>query len=598
MFIEGGSWVGNTIAGLNLGRFWLYQDFAAGSASPLTITTNSNGSGGAFVFDSSKVVDASAVATKTDGNPIFSNTAELSAQLVTTTNTGATVTLSATPAVGEGIIRVWYLYAMSTEDAPDNLEIAPDFVINSRIQFFDARYLQDHNNLSDLTNTATARTNLGFATNTAGLVLIGDGSNLPATDTKLFFNTTSKSLSVNLTAPGTGATLDVGGVTGGIGFPVLTTTERDAITPARNGVIVYNSTANRFDGYVNGAWTAGVGVGTAHSSLTGLTSGDDHTQYALLAGRAGGQTLIGGTAASNSLTLQSTSNGTKGKIIFGASVYDEVNNRLGIGIVTPQADIEITSNGGTAELRLSQVNTNGPTRFMTGASGYLTIQNSAKNILSTDAAGHIGFCTGSPNGPANLDTIIAANQASETTHNTLALLGIASQTGVLLQCYSTGSTVVASISVAGLGKFTGVECLAGSSLKLDGSGSGNITLTSPANPTSYALVLPTAQGAANQALTNDGSGNLSWTGVLSGKAKGGVALSNGSTSKAIVFTTSFGSTNYAISATIVNTTDTDPIHVPLLAIAKAATGFTVEWSDALPTANYTLDWSIVGNNDP
>lgn len=40
-----------------------------------------------------------------------------------------------------------------------------------------------------------------------------------------------------------------------------------------------------------------------HSSLTGLTSGDDHTQYALLAGRSGGQTLYGGTGATDNLTL-------------------------------------------------------------------------------------------------------------------------------------------------------------------------------------------------------------------------------------------------------------------------------------------------------
>ncbi|HTE57874.1 MAG TPA: hypothetical protein VK694_03940 [Verrucomicrobiae bacterium] len=48
-------------------------------------------------------------------------------------------------------------------------------------------------------------------------------------------------------------------------------------------------------------------------ALTGLTD-DDHTQYALLAGRAGGQALIGGTASSENLTLASTTNGTKGSV--------------------------------------------------------------------------------------------------------------------------------------------------------------------------------------------------------------------------------------------------------------------------------------------
>jgi len=49
-------------------------------------------------------------------------------------------------------------------------------------------------------------------------------------------------------------------------------------------------------------------------ALTGLTD-DDHTQYALLAGRAAGQTLNGGTAASENLTLKSTAHATKGAII-------------------------------------------------------------------------------------------------------------------------------------------------------------------------------------------------------------------------------------------------------------------------------------------
>jgi hypothetical protein len=54
---------------------------------------------------------------------------------------------------------------------------------------------------------------------------------------------------------------------------------------------------------------------TDHGSLAGL-SDDDHTQYALLAGRAGGQQLIGGTGSGDDLTLDTTSNATKGDYIF------------------------------------------------------------------------------------------------------------------------------------------------------------------------------------------------------------------------------------------------------------------------------------------
>jgi hypothetical protein len=79
-----------------------------------------------------------------------------------------------------------------------------------------------------------------------------------------------------------------------------------------------------------------------HANLL-LKNADDHTQYALLAGRAGGQTLIGGTAAGQNLTLQSTAHATKGKILFGTSAYDEVNNRLGIGTTGPACTLEVLS---------------------------------------------------------------------------------------------------------------------------------------------------------------------------------------------------------------------------------------------------------------
>jgi len=79
-----------------------------------------------------------------------------------------------------------------------------------------------------------------------------------------------------------------------------------------------------------------------HSLLDNLAV-DDHTQYALLAGRAGGQTLIGGTASGENLILQSTSHATKGKILFGTSAYDEVNNRLGIGETAPGAQLQVNA---------------------------------------------------------------------------------------------------------------------------------------------------------------------------------------------------------------------------------------------------------------
>jgi hypothetical protein len=51
-----------------------------------------------------------------------------------------------------------------------------------------------------------------------------------------------------------------------------------------------------------------------HNLLSNLAVGDVHTQYALLAGRAGGQVLIGDTASAGDLTLQSTAHATRGTV--------------------------------------------------------------------------------------------------------------------------------------------------------------------------------------------------------------------------------------------------------------------------------------------
>jgi hypothetical protein len=52
-----------------------------------------------------------------------------------------------------------------------------------------------------------------------------------------------------------------------------------------------------------------------HTTIGNLTLGDSgHTQFVMLSGRAGGQIIQGGTATSEHLTLESTSNATKGKV--------------------------------------------------------------------------------------------------------------------------------------------------------------------------------------------------------------------------------------------------------------------------------------------
>ncbi|MEX2006795.1 MAG: MerR family DNA-binding transcriptional regulator [Candidatus Saccharimonadales bacterium] len=78
-------------------------------------------------------------------------------------------------------------------------------------------------------------------------------------------------------------------------------------------------------------------VVTDHGALSGLAD-DDHSQYALLAGRSGGQSLFGGTAAGEDLILDSTANVSKGYIIL-----QQNGGLVGIGTATPSAILHVTA---------------------------------------------------------------------------------------------------------------------------------------------------------------------------------------------------------------------------------------------------------------
>lgn len=143
---------------------------------------------------------------------------------------------------------------------------------------------------------------------------------------------------------------------------------------------------------------------TAHSQLTGLTTGDDHTQYLLLAGRSGGQIATFSTASGGTGKLVSTSNATKGKILFGAaglSAYDEVNERWGIGTASPTATLHLRSTGnavarlettatGSQDLINWSFQSSGTTIGFCGASGPSFTGGDYDNANATYLAGTTG----------------------------------------------------------------------------------------------------------------------------------------------------------------------------------------------------------------
>ncbi len=126
--------------------------------------------------------------------------------------------------------------------------------------------------------------------------------------------------------------------------------------------------------------------------------------------------LLGSSAASGTLTLMSTSSATKGKIIFGTSVYDEVNNRMGIGTAAPQNVLHVASNILTANTEVFPFRSSESTTAKGVVIGYYT------NSAGTDVAesrirstGTVPLAIGTPTYP----------QAIYILNNTLGNIGIA-----------------------------------------------------------------------------------------------------------------------------------------------------------------------------
>ena len=63
-------------------------------------------------------------------------------------------------------------------------------------------------------------------------------------------------LLVNTSTDVPSAVLALGGTTRGLRLPVLTTTQRDAISSPAEGLLIYNTTTNKLNFYTGAAWEA------------------------------------------------------------------------------------------------------------------------------------------------------------------------------------------------------------------------------------------------------------------------------------------------------------------------------------------------------
>lgn len=196
-------------------------------------------------------------------------------------------------------------------------------------------------------------------------------------------------------------------------------------------------------------------------ALTGLTD-DDHTQYALLAGRSGGQTLIGGTASGDDLTLNSTSDATKGDVFFQTGGGNVI---VGGGATASRLRLLEPSGSGTNYTEfVAQAQAGDITYTLPAADG------SANNQLQTNGSGTLSWAT--------RGLTLGTEQAS-TSGTAISFTGIPAGTTmvvVTLEGVSTNGTHVYVIQIGPSGgvETTGYVGVRGSA---DGIGSAAASIT-------------------------------------------------------------------------------------------------------------------------
>lgn len=120
-------------------------------------------------------------------------------------------------------------------------------------------------------------------------------------------------------------------------------------------------------------------------SITLSTPQDIGTGSNVVFGSLTSATVYGSTSSGGTLTLTSTSNATKGKIYFGTlSVYDEVNDRLGIGTASPNVSLEVYR--ATPILRLAANSTTNYTNLEETANRFAIEKTYASGIALLDFA--------------------------------------------------------------------------------------------------------------------------------------------------------------------------------------------------------------------
>ncbi len=258
-------------------------------------------------------------------------------------------------------------------------------------------------------------------------------------------------------------------------------------------------------GGLSWATDANTGV-TAHSALTGLNA-DDHAQYFLLAGRSTGTVGTGSTASGGSLILRSTSNASKGQVIFDETTDSSSSST---GAIKIDGGVGIAKNlyVGSSVSVTGAITADALTGVLRGINGVITgnTAHSVLNGLTADDHTNYFYLPGRSTG-----TVATGSTASGGSLILRSTSNVTKGQILIDEVTDSSSTTTGALAISGgvgIAKnlYTGASLFVGGSSQFQVSNVGDLVKVKNLN-----YNWPTSHNSTNSFLRNDGGGSLTWT---------------------------------------------------------------------------------------
>lgn len=283
---------------------------------------------------------------------------------------------------------------------------------------------------------------------------------------------------------------------------------------------------------------------------TGLTRATNTITANISTGIAGSQTIYGGTAANEDLTIEGTTNATK---TTSYVILQPTGGNVGIGTTTPQVALSVhgtISSGGSSLGAYQLLNTNGTLRgtlayngttldLSTSAAVDQTFSPGGTERVRFMSTGNVGIGTASPNSKLDVYTASTGGEIrlSSNTNTTYGTIRFSSNSGSFLDYGSSisGTGDGVGVNVGDLRFSTGYGATPSERMRITSAGNVGIGTTTPgANTEIYTTSTSQPTLRLN---TNFASGNtVDFNPFITGVSNGGLNVLLGGTSRMVIST--------------------------------------------------------------